>query len=266
MEPVVPAVVRWSHERQHNLFLTQMNARSKKSKPTSDAAAADLEPHTPRRRGRPVVDDKRRLVLDAALKMFAARGYHGTTVPDVATAARVGTGTLYHYFEHKQQLVNEVYRDTKLRLRAALLDQLPEPDLDQAGAAERWFTELWRRLAGFATGEPEAFRFLEMQDHVEYLDLESRQLELSVLAPLFMVGKRMHDRAGGTRIDVVIALMWGAFVGLVKASRLGYLRLDDESLRQAGSTTWRMLAPEALRAVRGPKPLPRRPPSRGAGR
>src|SRR5262245_36774120 len=124
-----------------------------------------------RRRGQPLIDDKRRRILDAALKTFATRGYHGTAVPEVAEAAGVGTGTLYRYFEHKAALVNEVYRDAKQRLKAALLDDLPALDLR---SAEYWFGELWRRLAVFARAEPDAFRFLEMQDHVEYLDARSR--------------------------------------------------------------------------------------------
>jgi len=202
-----------------------------------------------KKRGRPLVDDKRRRILDAALKVFAERGYHGVAVPEIATAAEIATGTLYHYFEHKQELVNEVYRDAKQRLRTALLDGLDEPDLDRPGAAEAWFLEVWRRLAAYARAEPAAFRFLEMQDHVEYLDGDSRQLEVATLAPLFFVGKQVHDRAGGTRVDIVIALMWGAFVGLVKASRLGYLRLDDHGFGQAGATVWRMFAPEAERAL-----------------
>ncbi|MBA3542140.1 MAG: helix-turn-helix transcriptional regulator, partial [Deltaproteobacteria bacterium] len=47
----------------------------------------------PRGRGRPLVDDKRRIILDAALTVFAERGFHGTAVPEVAEAAGVGTGT-----------------------------------------------------------------------------------------------------------------------------------------------------------------------------
>jgi AcrR family transcriptional regulator len=74
-----------------------------------ETKAAKATPRVPRRRpGRPRVDDKRRRILDAALAMFAERGYHGVAVPEVAVAAGVGIGTLYHYFEHKQQLVNEV--------------------------------------------------------------------------------------------------------------------------------------------------------------
>ncbi len=221
-------------------------ARTTKTARASAHPAGEL---APRRRGRPRVDDKRRRVLDAALRVFAARGYHGTAVPEVAAAAGVGTGTLYHYFEHKQQLVNEVYRDAKLRLRRALHEELADPDLARPGAAKAWFLEVWRRLAAFAGREPDAFRFLEMQDHVEYLDAESRKVELATIVPLFAVGQQLHGRAGGARADVIVALMWGAFVGLVKVARLGYLRLDDAALEEAGETCWRMVEPEALRAA-----------------
>jgi AcrR family transcriptional regulator len=200
-----------------------------------------------RRRGRPLIDDKRRIILDAALVAFAARGYHGTAVPEVADAAGVGTGTLYRYFANKEALVNEVYRDAKLRLRIALLANVPALDLYRLDAAETWFAELWRRLGAFAKAEPDAFRFLEMQDHVEYLDAASREVELSVLAPLWMAGKRLRERSDGASVDVLFALTWGAFVGLIKAQRLGYLKVDDRQLEQAGAACWRMIAPDLPR-------------------
>jgi TetR/AcrR family transcriptional regulator, repressor of fatR-cypB operon len=204
-------------------------------------------------RGRPRTDDKRRLILDAALRVFAERGYHGTAVPEVAQAAKVSTGTLYHYFESKELLVNEVYRDAKTRLRSTLLDELPRLDPYQLDQGKAWFTALWNRLGAFAQAEPDAFRFLEMQDHTPYLDNQSKQLELSVLAPLWLEGKRLTDRAAGTGdappVDVAIALLWGAFVGLIKASRLGYLTLDERSLARAGAACWRMIAPQLPRAA-----------------
>lgn len=194
------------------------------------------------------MDDKRRRILDAALRTFAERGFHGTSVPEVAVGAGVGTGTLYRYFEHKEALVNEVYRDAKLRLRAALLDGLAAPDRYKVEDAERWFLELWRRLGTFARAEPDAFRFLEMQDHAPYLDAESRQLELSVLAPIFVAGQQLRDRAAGTSVEILLALAWGAFVGLVKAGRLGYLQLDEARLAQAGVACYRLIAPDVTRA------------------
>ena len=160
----------------------------------------------------------------------------------------MGTGTLYRYFEHKEALVNEVYRDAKLRLRATLLDGLGAPTSFRTEDAERWFNELWRRLASFAANDPDGFRFLEMQDHSPYLDGESRQVELSVLGPLFIAGKHLRDRATAPTdktapVEILFALLWGAFVGLIKAGRLGYLTLDTSRIEQAGHACWRMIAP-----------------------
>jgi AcrR family transcriptional regulator len=225
-------------------------SRKRARRATTSRPPAAAPPSRPARgRGRPLVDDKRRRILDAALRTFAERGYHGTSVPEVADAAEIGVGTVYRYFETKDELVNEAYRDAKLRLRAYLLDGLPEVDGYKLDMAERWFRELWNRLAGFAAAEPEAFRFLEMQDHVAYLDAQSRDVELTVLGPLWFAGKQLRDRLGGLNVDVSIALLWGAFVGLVKASRLGYLRLDQRIIDEAGAACWRMIAPAPFRAA-----------------
>jgi hypothetical protein len=134
-----------------------------------------------------------------------------------------------------------------VRLRDTLMHDLAEPDLTEPRDARYWFDEIWHRLGAFARTEPEAFRFLEMQDHVEYLDVKSRQLELSVLMPLWMAGKRLHVRDAQAPVDMLIALLWGAFVGLVKANRLGYLALDDKRLAQAGAVCWRLIEPNVLK-------------------
>jgi AcrR family transcriptional regulator len=189
------------------------------------------------KKGRPAEGDKRRQILDAALRIFAERGYHGTAVPDVAKAAKVATGTLYHYFDHKEQLVNAVFVDAKHRLGAALLAEA------NSLTGEPWFKELWRRLAAFARAEPDAFRFLEMQDHTPYLDAKSRAVELGVLAPLVTAGEKLRAARGGPPVDVAIALIWGAFVGITKAARLHYIKLDDKKLDQAAEACWRMIAP-----------------------
>ena len=46
----------------------------------------------------------RRLVLDAALKLFSKQGYRGTTVREVADAAGVSIGNLYHHFPDKEAI------------------------------------------------------------------------------------------------------------------------------------------------------------------
>ncbi len=175
--------------------------------------------------------DKRRRILDAALRVFAERGVHGTPVPPVAREAGVGVGTLYRYFDNKESLVNAVFRETKRELRARLLD-----DLDANLSASVLFDRIWERLVTFVEERPEAFRFLELQDHDSYLDAESRAVEASLLAPLgefVRAGQQRGDLSPSLRPDVAMALFWGAFVGLFKARRLGYVKLRQEDIDAA---------------------------------
>jgi AcrR family transcriptional regulator len=197
-------------------------------------------------------------IIDAALELFAERGYHGTSVPSVMERAAVGGGSLYRRFESKEALVNAVFRDAKRRLEAALRDGVRD-DLSPRAL----FDDFWARLAAFARDEPLRFRFLELQDHAPYLDGESRQLELAVLAPI-LVACMDFQRRGVFRRDVdpptIMAFVWGAFVGLVKAERLGYVKLAPAALDAARDACWRAFAVDDVSAQpAGDASHPRRP-------
>ena len=47
-------------------------------------------------------DEKKRLILDAALKLFSDHGFHGTTAKAIAAEAGVATGSFYRYFKDKK--------------------------------------------------------------------------------------------------------------------------------------------------------------------
>ena len=53
--------------------------------------------------------DKRKQILDAALKLFVELGFHGTPTSMIAKEAGVANGTLFHYFATKDELVIALY-------------------------------------------------------------------------------------------------------------------------------------------------------------
>jgi AcrR family transcriptional regulator len=55
--------------------------------------------------------DKRRLILDAAIRVFARRGFHACRVSDVADEAGVAYGLVYHYFDSKEEILNTLFRE-----------------------------------------------------------------------------------------------------------------------------------------------------------
>lgn len=181
----------------------------------------------------------RRAVLDAALSLFAERGYAGTTIPDVMAKAAVGAGSLYRLFPSKEALANEVFREAKRRLLAHLF----APGTPKAPPREI-FETLWWRLVAFAREDALAFRFLELQDHLAYLDGESRQLDVTALSPLYLGFLRLQELKvirDDMRPDVILAIVWGALVSLIKNERLGYVRVDDAALKAACDSLYRGL-------------------------
>jgi TetR/AcrR family transcriptional regulator, fatty acid metabolism regulator protein len=68
--------------------------------------------------------DKRRMILDAAVRVFARRGFNGCRVSDVADEAGVAYGLVYHYFRSKDAVLDTLF----LERWNVMLDLIREVD------------------------------------------------------------------------------------------------------------------------------------------
>jgi AcrR family transcriptional regulator len=70
-------------------------------------------------------------ILAVALRLFAERGFAGTSIRDIASAAGVQSATIYAHYRAKEQMLADLVRigheEHSRRLRAALLDSQPDP-------------------------------------------------------------------------------------------------------------------------------------------
>ena len=53
--------------------------------------------------------DKRRIILEAAVRVFARQGFHTCRVADIADEARVAYGLVYHYFSSKEEILDTLF-------------------------------------------------------------------------------------------------------------------------------------------------------------
>ena len=204
-----------------------------------NTALSTAEPKIGRREA--AAQDKLNRIIEAATVAFAEKGFHGTTIPDVATSANVGAGTIYRYFTNKEDLVNAVFINSKTKLMLCLADGFD--DTAELGLKIR-FDLAWNNLCRFARENPEDFCFLEMQEHSKYLSKESKALERKVLAPLRLFAHQGQRNGDITSIPAMslIAIVWGVFVGLFKADALGYTKVSDEVLAEAGQACWKIIS------------------------
>ncbi|HEY0317680.1 MAG TPA: TetR/AcrR family transcriptional regulator [Solirubrobacterales bacterium] len=90
--------------------------------------------------------DKRRQILDAAVRVFARQGFHATRVSDIADEAGVAYGLVYHYFKSKDEVLNELFVERWSLLLAAI------DETDRAGGPHR------TRLAAVASFIIDSYR------------------------------------------------------------------------------------------------------------
>ena len=90
--------------------------------------------------------DKRRLILDAAVRVFASKGYHTSRVGDIAEEAGVAHGLLYHYFPSKEQVLQTVFRENwgELLDAFARIEASDATPLDQLGSIAKTLLRAWR--------------------------------------------------------------------------------------------------------------------------
>lgn len=100
---------------------TESVARGRTSSARGAAVAAPVASDKRRRAG-----DKRDRILRAAIKVFARNGFHATRVSEVAKAAGVADGTIYLYFESKEELLFSLFEDRIDKLLAFMRDELPK--------------------------------------------------------------------------------------------------------------------------------------------
>jgi len=88
---------------------------------------------TAKRTNEPV--DKRRVILDAAIRVFAREGFHRCRVSDIAREANVAYGLVYHYFRSKDEVLNTIFSERW----SLLLETIAEVEKQEAPVREKLY-------------------------------------------------------------------------------------------------------------------------------
>jgi TetR/AcrR family transcriptional regulator, fatty acid metabolism regulator protein len=90
---------------------------------------------------------KRRQIMEAAVRAFARKGYHSCRVGEIAEEAGVAYGLVYHYFGSKEEVLEEIFRDTWTQMLARIREVAAsnEPAREQVRKVTALLLRTWRR-------------------------------------------------------------------------------------------------------------------------
>lgn|SRR5215207_11293396 len=183
--------------------------------------------------------DRRRQILDAAVKVFARNGFHRARVGDIAEEAGVAYGLVYHYFSSKEALLETIFRDTWTQMLA----RVREVEGSRADASEqvRQVTALllrtWRR-------DPDLVRVLVREvtrsPHVQQ-EIEEITEGMKALERIIERGQETGEFRAQIDPRLGAVVFYGALDEILTGWVLGQLPDTDEDIAQAESNVVQLL-------------------------
>jgi TetR/AcrR family transcriptional regulator, fatty acid metabolism regulator protein len=178
--------------------------------------------------------DKRRVILGAAVRVFARRGYHASRVGDIAEEAGIAHGLLYHYFGSKEEVLRTILSESWSRLLDALhaVEASGGPAPEQLRRVAAILLRSWR-------DDPDLVRVLVR----EVARSPQLQEQVDEWREAFLVIQRVIERGqaeGSIRPDVDPRLaswiVYGSLEELLTGWVLGQLPDGDEEVARAERT------------------------------
>ena len=178
--------------------------------------------------------DKRRQILDAAVRVFARSGYHGARVGDIAEEAGVAHGLLYHYFSSKEEVLATVFRENWRALLETLhhVEVAEEPADEKLRGVAKILLRSWRN-------DPDLVRVMVR----EVARSPHLQAQVDEVREVFLVLQRIVEEgqaSGVFRPDLDSRLaswiIYGGLEEILTGWVLGQLPDGDEEVARAERT------------------------------
>ena len=182
--------------------------------------------------------DKREEIVRAALELIAEYGFHGAPMAMVAERAGVGAGTIYRYFENKDVLIADLYREVEENIHAVLLEGYST----NKTIRER-FLHLGTALLRFFIANPLEFRYLE-QFHNSPFGVAYRRDKILGTKEGCEVFRELFDDGVSQQVMkdlplvVLFALAFGPLLAVGRDHILSFIMLDDAMIARTVEACW----------------------------
>jgi TetR/AcrR family transcriptional regulator, fatty acid metabolism regulator protein len=177
--------------------------------------------------------DKRRQILDAAIRVFARQGFHATRVSDIADEAGVAYGLVYHYFKSKDEVLNELFLERWSLLLAAIeeADRIGGTPREKLGAVATFIFESYRH-------DPELMKVIIVEvtraaNSFGRTHLEEIRRAYESIAKLVEDGQSSGAFRGDIAPDFVAMAFYGAVEQLLSGWIFGVIPGSDANFEEA---------------------------------
>lgn len=181
------------------------------------------------------MNEKKQCILDTSLKLFVENGFHGTSTAEIAKTAGVATGTLFHYFKTKEELINNLYIYTK----GSMLDEV-KGDYNGKMSLKENILNLWLKFSYFGINNPHKFQFILIFHSSPYITTLTKEQVENKFVELIEIYKLGVEKEEIKVIDdeMLMDFFWGNIFSTVSYFVKYPEKLSEESLNMAFELFW----------------------------
>jgi AcrR family transcriptional regulator len=179
--------------------------------------------------------EKEQKILDASLKLFTERGFHGTSTAEIARTAGVATGTLFHYFKTKEELINSLYFYTK---ESMLKEVHGQYQYDKPFKEN--LKSLWLNLVHFGVNDSPKFQFIitfHCSPYITSLTLEQIESQLEGTVEVYKKGLKEQE-IKEVYFELAMDYLWGSVVSTVDHFGKYPEKFNEHNLNLAFELFW----------------------------
>jgi TetR/AcrR family fatty acid metabolism transcriptional regulator len=183
--------------------------------------------------------DRRRQILEAAVKVFARSGFHTSRVGDIAEEAGIAYGLVYHYFKSKEELLETIFRDTWTQMLARVreVEASGVPASEQVRQVTALLLRTWRR-------DPDLVRVLVREvtrsPHVQQ-EIEEITQAMTALEGIIRRGQESGEFRSELDPRLGAVVFYGALDEVLTGWVLGQLPDKDEDIARAEQNVVQLL-------------------------
>jgi AcrR family transcriptional regulator len=185
-------------------------------------------------------EEKRRQILEAAVRAFARKGYHACRVGEIAEEAGVAYGLVYHYFGSKEEVLETIFRDTWTQMLARIreVEEGDDPAREKVRKVTALLLRTWRR-------DPELVRVLvrevtrspqQLQRQIDEIGHAYKALERIIAG-----GQAEGELRSDLDSQLAATIWYGALEETLTGWVLGQLPDADEDIARAEHTVVELL-------------------------
>jgi len=181
------------------------------------------------------MSDKRDAILQATLTLVSKYGFHGTSMSKIAKEAGVSAGIIYHYFDSKDDLIDELYRSVKRQFGRSLVR-----DFDSDQPLRTQFRQLQGITIRYYIQRPMESAFIEQYSRSPYYSPEMDAETSQYYAPLLVVFQAAQKEMiiKDLPAEVISAFTLDVATSLAQRHAIGSLELTDELIDQVIDASW----------------------------